>query len=223
MTVYKRAIIISSSFVAIAWLVHIIDYFFNLELWLYGLYPRSLEGLLGILFTPFLHGDWGHLAANTPPMAVMIGLLFYGYPKSATLNMIGVWIASGLLAWIFARSHIHIGFSGINHGLMFFLFTIGVLRRDNLSIALSMIVFFMYGGMIWSVFPDDPKISFELHFFGAVSGIMMAFLLRNRDKPAAKKTYSWENETATDVELENDLIGDEWMHQQDNTEEIEHK
>jgi len=200
--------IISLCLLAILWLVHGYAYFFDSWLWLHGINPREASGLWGIIFTPFLHGDWSHLAANTAPLVVMITMLFYGYPKSAIKSLIGIWLISGLLTWLFARGNIHIGFSGINHGLMFFLFTIGVLRRDHRSIAIAMIVFFLYGGMIWSVFPNDPDISFELHAFGSVSGILMAFLFRSSDHKLEAKKYDWEDPNYHS-EAE-DEIGDSW-------------
>ncbi len=213
MSLFKRSIIISLSFVTLIWVIHLFDYILGLDLWVNGIHPRDFNGLWGIIFAPFLHGDWSHLAANTPPLVILLGILFYAYPKSATFSLLGIWFISGLLTWFFARGNIHIGFSGINHGLMFLLFTIGVLRKDKRSIALAMIVFFLYGGMIWSIFPNDPKISFELHFFGAISGIIMAFVFRNKDSKLPEKRYSWEkNDFEGDSEEfpENDLIGDSW-------------
>ncbi len=207
------------------WTVHILAYLFAPNLWTYGINPRDLSGLMGILFTPVLHANWSHLAANTPPLVVMVTLLFYGYPKSAKQSLAGIWIISGLLTWFFARDNIHIGFSGVNHGLMFFLFTIGVLRKDHRSIALAMIVFFLYGGMIWSVFPNDPDISFELHFFGSVSGILLAFIYRNKDLKQLQKKYQWEGEDDIDNAKQDntefaegdqdDLIGDAWKLEKD--------
>ena len=96
--------------------------------------------------------------------------------------------------WVFARSNYHIGASGLAYGMMFFVFVIGVLRRDRLSVVLSMIVFFLYGGMIWGIFPQREGVSFESHFFGAVSGVVMAFLLRNRDAALPEKQYEWEDD-----------------------------
>ncbi len=212
---FKPAMIISLCLLGVLWLVHGYAYFFDDRLWLNGIRPRDTAGLLGIIFAPLLHGSWAHLAANSPPLVVMTAMLFYGYPKSATKSLIGIWIVSGLLTWLFARGNIHIGFSGINHGLMFFLFTIGVLRRDHRSIALAMIVFFLYGGMIWSVFPNDPAVSFELHLFGSIAGVLMAFIFRSTDKKLIPKKYYWEQpgyeESEQSSELQtDDEIGDSW-------------
>jgi len=200
--------VISLCLLSVLWLVHGYAYLFDNKLWLNGINPRQLNGLLGIIFTPVLHGSWSHLAANTAPLVVMVTMIYYGYPKSATKSLMGIWLLSGLLTWLFARDNIHIGFSGINHGLMFFLFSIGVLRRDHRSIALAMIVFFLYGGMIWSVFPNDPDISFELHLFGSISGVLMAFLFKSSDRKIAVKKYDWEEPNYK--EPDGDSIGESW-------------
>jgi len=99
----------------------------------------------------------------------------------------------------------HIGSSGLAYGMMFFVFVIGVLRRDRLSIVLSLIVFFLYGGMIWGVFPQRQNISFESHFFGAAVGVIMAFLLRKRDAALPEKKYEWEGDDGF-IERDEDQI-----------------
>ena len=105
-----------------------------------------------------------------------------------------IYFGSGIGVWLFARETYHIGASGLTFGMMFFVFTIGAIRWDRRAIALSMIVFFLYGGMIWGILPHDPGISFESHFFGALIGITLAIALRNRDPAPPEKRYSWEDE-----------------------------
>ena len=107
-------------------------------------------------------------------------------------------IAPHIYPWLLARQSYHFGASGLTHGIMFFIFTIGILRRDRLSIALAMIVFFVYGGMIWSIFPQEPGISYESHFFGAMIGVLAAFLFRDHDPSLPAKEYQWENEDPED-------------------------
>jgi membrane associated rhomboid family serine protease len=111
-----------------------------------------------------------------------------------------VYAGSGLGVWLFARDASHIGASGLTFGMMFFVFTVGALRWDRRAIALSLIVFFLYGGMIWGIFPYDPQISYESHFFGAVIGVVLAVLLKNHDPAPPRKRYSWEEEGETDAE-----------------------
>lgn len=197
----KQAAWISLSLLALLWLIWIADALFALQLVRFGVYPRDLMGLRGILFAPLIHGSAAHLLANTPSFFVLCTALLYGYPRSARIVLAVLYLGSGLGVWLFARESFHIGASGITHGLMFFIFVIGVLRRDRLAIVLSLIVFFLYGGMIWGVLPQQPHVSFESHFFGAVTGVALALLLRNRDPKQAVKRYDWEGEEDSDSEF----------------------
>ena len=103
--------------------------------------------------------------------------------------------------WLLARPALHIGASGITYGLMFFVFTIGVLRWDPRAIALAMIVFFLHGSMVWGVLLLDPEVSFETHLAGAAIGVALAFALRWRDPPPPRKRYSWEEDDDRSLEL----------------------
>ncbi len=179
-------------FISLLWWIGVIDAVFHLQLFHFGVFPRRTDGLKGILFAPLIHGSWLHLLANTPPLLVLGTTMFYGYPKASRIALPMIYLLSGLGVWLFARGNYHIGSSGLAHGMMFFVFVIGVLRRDKLSIALSMIVFFLYGGMIWSILPQRQGISFESHFFGAVVGVSMAFMLRKLDQALPEKKYEWE-------------------------------
>jgi membrane associated rhomboid family serine protease len=174
------------------WLVKLVESIFGLELAVYGVYPRDPMGAWGILFAPLIHGSFSHLFANTGPLLIIGTLLLYGYPRSARILIPVLYLGSGLGVWLLARDAFHIGASGLIFGMMFFVFTIGILRWDRSAIALSLVVFFLYGGMVWGVFPGDPGVSFESHIFGAVIGIALAFLLKNRDPAPARKKYSWE-------------------------------
>ena len=149
------------------------------------------------------HDSFAHLFANTAPLLVLGTALLYGYPKSSRIVLPAVYFGTGLAVWLFARPAIHIGVSGLTFGLMFFIFVIGILRWEQRAITLSMIVFFLYGGMIWGIFPTRPDISFESHFFGALIGSVLAVLLRNHDPRPPEKHYSWEDEEEIDEPGEN--------------------
>ncbi|MEN8215151.1 MAG: rhomboid family intramembrane serine protease [Pseudomonadota bacterium] len=190
----KGAAIAVGAFISLLWIILLGDMIFSLELYRYGVYPRELNGLWGILSAPLIHSSWSHLLANTPSLFILGTLLLYAYPKSTKIVLPLIYLGSGLGVWLFARSSFHLGASGLTHGLMFFLFVIGVLRRDKQSIALSLIVFFLYGGMIWGIFPQAPGISFESHFFGAAMGVILAVLLRNYEPLPPEKKYDWEDE-----------------------------
>lgn len=190
----RRSFSIAVSFAALLWLIKLAELFFGLDIFQYGVYPRSLGGLMGIIWAPLIHGSISHLFANTAPIIILGTTLLYGYPRSARIVIPAIIAGSGLGVWLFARSAFHIGASGLTFGMMFFIFTMGVLRWDRRAITLSLLVFFLYGGMIWGIFPMAPEISFESHFFGAVTGVIFAFLLKGYDPAPPKKRYSWEDE-----------------------------
>jgi len=194
----KRSFAIVASFTLALWLIKIIESLTGIELFKYGIYPGQMSGLAAILWAPLIHSSFSHLLANTAPLLILGTALLYGYPKSAKFVIPAVYIGTGLGVWLFARESYHIGASGLTFGFMFFVFAIGAIRWDRRASVLSMLVFFLYGGMIWGIFPSKPDISFESHFFGAVIGIVLAILLRNYDPYSPEKKYSWENEDDED-------------------------
>lgn len=190
----RRAFVWGLSLAAILWVIKGIELASGLDLAPYGIFPRTPGGLLGILWAPLIHASVAHLFANTAPLVVLLTALLYGYPRSAVVVIPAVYLGGGLLVWLFARPAYHIGASGLTFGLMSFVFTLGLLRRDRRAIGLSLLVFFLYGGMITGLVPMDPRISFESHLFGALTGIVLAFVLRRRDPPPAEPHYDWEDE-----------------------------
>ena len=159
-----------------------------------GIHPRHLRGLVGILSAPLAHASFEHLMSNTLPLALLATLTLYAYPRATQWALPMIWLLSGLGVWLFARDSVHVGMSGINHGLMFFLFFTGLLRRDRLGVAIAMVVFFFYGGMLLTVLPREEHISFEYHLAGAVAGALAALLLFRLDPKPVRKRYSWEDE-----------------------------
>ncbi len=207
----QECIFLSGFFVLLLWTIKLGESVLGVSLSHLGVFPQQASGLFGIVAAPLIHGSWQHMISNSLPIVVLGSMLLYGYPKSRWWVMAIVWIASGIGVWLFARSSYHIGASGLTHGMFFFLFTAGILRRDKRSSVLLMVAFFMYGTMIWTIFPQEPGISFEYHFFGAVSGVVCAILLSHRDPKPHVKTYDWEEESEDDKPDEYDLlIGDQW-------------
>ena len=182
-------------FVTLLWLIHITSALFGLELVRFGVYPGLLPGLMGILFAPLIHGSFAHIFTNTLPLLVMGTAMLLGYPRSSKFVFPVIYFGVGLLVWIFGRESFHVGASGINFGLLAFIFVIGALRWDKKAIALSCLVFFMYGSMIWGIFPTEPGVSFESHFFGATIGALCAIIFRNVDAKPPEKRYDWEDDT----------------------------
>ena len=134
-----------------------------------------MHGLIGILTAPFAHASFAHLMSNTLPLGLLSALMLYAYPRATRYALPIIWLASGLGVWLWARPAVHVGISGITHGLMFFLFVMGLLRRDRLGVALALLVFFLYGGMLMTILPREVEVSFEYHLAGAVAGLFRAF------------------------------------------------
>ena len=194
----RQAFIATAFFAALLWVIKLSELAFAMDLSGFGIYPRRPEALTGVLLAPLLHGSVAHLFANTLPLLILGTASLYGYPRAARIALPLIYIGSGAGVWLFARPAFHIGASGLTFGMMFFVFAMGLLRWDRRAIALSMVVFFLYGGMIWGIFPSAPGISFEYHFFGAALGVLLAVILRRIDPPPPEKKYDWEGEDDTD-------------------------
>ncbi len=181
----------SGLFVFVLWLVQFIQWASEKDISAYGVMPRKINGLLGILTAPLIHADFSHLISNSITLFLLLFGILYFYRTSAVKIFFIIYIADGLLVWLFARQSYHIGASGLVYGFASFLFFSGLFRKDKRSIALSLLIVFLYGGMVWGVLPTDPKISFESHLFGALVGIVCAFIFRKNDPPPK---YEWEEE-----------------------------
>ncbi|GAB1403861.1 MAG: rhomboid family intramembrane serine protease [Lentimicrobiaceae bacterium] len=182
---------------------------FNLT-WL-GILPLQAKGLAGILFSPLLHADLAHLTANSTPLFFLGAALFYFYRKHAWSILSLLWLLTGAWVWLLARGNsYHIGASGVVYALAAFHFTGGLLRKEPRLMAFSLLVIFLYGSMVWGVFPDFfPKqnISWESHLMGAIAGILLAFYYR-QNGPQPKK-YSWELEDEEETDIPYDIHNDD--------------
>ena len=158
-------------------------------------YPHSFAGLTGIITSPLIHSDLKHLFANSVPIFVLGGSLFYFYREISVKTFLLVYFISGVCVWMGAREAYHIGASGVVYGLAAFLFFSGIFRRDGRLLAITMLVTFLYGSMVWGIFPDmypEENISWESHFWGLVAGMILAFYFRKLGPQ--KKKYDWEDE-----------------------------
>ncbi|HEY9874804.1 MAG TPA: rhomboid family intramembrane serine protease [Candidatus Obscuribacterales bacterium] len=175
--------IILGGFVAIIWILEIVDIFFlRGRLNSYGILPRHLIGLRGILFAPFLHGGFGHLIANTVPFLTLGWLIMLRETSDFFVVSALTMLVSGLGVWLFGSPAFHIGASGLIFGYLGFLLLRGFFERSFISILLSLIVGFLYGGVIWGVLPTQPGVSWEGHLFGFIGGVLAARLLSRRPK-----------------------------------------
>jgi membrane associated rhomboid family serine protease len=179
-------------FPIILWIVHTASLIIDVDFYKMGLLPRDTAGLLGIITAPLIHGDFSHLVSNTFPLIILGWIILFFYPRVSFFLFIFIYLITGLLVWIFARQVYHIGASGIVYGMVSFLFFSGIFRKDNTSIALALIITFLYGGIVWGMLPGMKGISWESHLLGAITGLIAAFLFRNVDPPAKK--YDWEDE-----------------------------
>lgn len=158
--------------IAFLWAVHLVSYFIPINK--FGIMPREISGLPGILFAPFLHHDFSHLAANSAGLFIL-GLFLITMEDKKTFRIIAALIIlGGAGTWLIGRSSIHIGASGVIYGILGYLMTRGIFRRDFKSIIISLVVFFLYCGMVFGILPADPAMSWESHLCGFVSGIILA-------------------------------------------------
>lgn len=174
------------------WIVKLIEVKFSLNLSGYGIYPRKFASLPGILATPFIHADFMHLISNSFPLLILGASIRYFYKEVFYRVVLIVYILSGTGVWLFARDAWHIGASGVVYGLAGFLFFSGFFRKAPRLIGLSLLVIFLYGGMIWGIFPIYRDISWEAHLAGAASGLLCAFLFRHIGPQ--RTVYEWEEE-----------------------------
>ena len=168
----------------------------------WGILPRHIIGLRGILTAPFIHADWEHLSSNAIPMLVCGAALFYFYKEIAWKVFFIVYLCSGFWLWLGGRENYHIGASNIVYGIACFLFLSGIIRKHAGLIAISLLVVFLYGSMVWGLLPVLEKISWEGHLFGTLAGILCAIVFR-RQGPQ-RKQYEWENEDDTDENFSTD-------------------
>ena len=177
----------------VLWVILILDSVLGLGLAQYGLRPRKLSGLIGVFTAPLLHGGFEHLFSNSLPLLISLTMVLYLYPRSAMWVIPVIWVGSGLLGWFIGRPSLHFGASGFVYGLLAFVFISGMLRLDMRSVAVSIMVWFLYGSMIWGVLPIRPNMSWELHLSGAILGVALAIVFRKWDVLPVKR-YAWEDD-----------------------------
>ena len=147
-----------------------------------GIRPLKLEALTGIVTMPFIHADWKHLWNNLPAFVVLSVGIFYFYRPIGYKVFFIIYFLSGVLLWIVARDAWHVGASGVIYGMAFFLFVSGIFRKYKPLLAVALLVVFLYGSLIWGLFPWHKfiKYSWEGHFWGMFAGIFTAFIYRNK-------------------------------------------
>ena len=198
------AMIIPGIFIALMWLVKITELLLETDLSGYGIYPLTVKGLAGIIFSPLIHSDFNHLFNNSLPLFFLATALFYFYSEVAVKVLLWTWFLTGLLVWLAGREAWHIGASGLVYGLASFLFFSGILRRHFRLIALSLLIVFFYGSMVWGLFPGVYKnVSWESHMLGFFSGVVLALWFRNEGPQ--QPVYEWlEEDEIEDLSAEDE-------------------
>lgn len=192
----KSVFIVPVFYVVLIWFIYWVEIFFSYNFNKFGVYPRTFEGLRGIVFTHFIHSDTNHLFNNSIPLFVLLSSLFYFYRDLALKILVFGGLLTGLLTWAIARPSFHIGASGIVYLLFSFVFFSGIIRKHYRLVALSLIIIFLYGSMIWYVLPIKEGMSWEGHLSGFVVGFMFSILFRK--KGITKKPFQF---SKTDFDL----------------------
>lgn len=187
-----RSIVYPSLFVALLWAIKIFEIGLDLDIVSFGLYPRAYSGLIGIVTCPLIHSSFEHLFSNSIPLLILGGITFYFYRPIAFSVFFWVYLMGGVWLWAAGRPAYHIGASGLVYGFASFLFFSGIFRKERTSMALSLIVVFLYGSMVWGIFPLESRISWESHLLGSLAGFITAFYFR-KEGPQSKK-FEWNEE-----------------------------
>lgn len=187
-----RSLLFPLCFVAALWLVKITEEYYGFDFTGYGIYPRKISGLTGILTAPFVHNNFNHLINNSLPLLVLGTAICYSYKEVQWKIFFWIYFMTNLWVWAAARNAWHIGASGLVYGFASFVFFSGIIRKNIKLMALSLLVVFLYGSMVWGIFPIDYRISFEAHLFGTIAGLLLAIYFR-KEGPQ-REQYSWELE-----------------------------
>jgi len=202
-TFYKKrfflSLIIPGIFIFLMWFVKVTEVLFEADFSRFGIYPLTVKGLAGIVLSPFIHSDFRHLFNNSLPLFLLSLALFYFYSEIAFKVFSLTFIITGTLVWIGGREAWHIGASGMVYGLASFLFFSGIIRKYFRLVALSLLIVFLYGEMVWGIFPGiHDNISWESHMLGFLSGIFLAIIYREQGPQSP--VYEWMDEEDTEAD-----------------------
>ena len=188
---FRLAVRLTLAFVVVLWALLALDAVLGLDATPFGVRPRTLEGLAGLLFAPLFHTGFEHLLQNTPPLVVLGIAMLYLYPQACRIVLPAIWLGPGLAVWLFARGGVHLGASGLVYGLIAYVLTAGLIRRDRRALAAALAVAMLYGAAVWGVLPIRARTSWETHLAAALIGFVLALVLRRRDAVPTVR-YDWE-------------------------------
>lgn len=195
------SLVVPAFFLFLIWAVKIFEKTMELSFVQGGVFPRRISGLQGILFSPAIHSDWKHLVDNSLPVFFLSLALFYFYRDIAYRIWLLIYFLGGIMLWAVGREAYHIGASGLIYGLAAFLFLSGFIRKVRSLTAISLLVVFWYGGMVWGLLPFDYEVSFEAHITGAVSGLILAIIYRDQGPDPDRSPLEDEEEDEEEAEL----------------------
>lgn len=180
LNIVKSIFIVPAIYVISIWLIYWVEINFDFNFNKFGVFPRTFKGFRGVFLTHFIHSDINHLFNNSIPLFVLLSSLFYFYREiSYKILFIGGFF-TGFITWIIARESYHIGASGIVYLLFSFVFFSGIIRKHYRLVALSFIIIFLYGSMIWYVLPIKEGMSWEGHLSGFIVGLFLAIIYKNK-------------------------------------------
>lgn len=201
--------ILPALFVLLLISLHLLSAAYDWQLPRFGLMPRDVHGTIGILLAPLIHGGFEHLFDNSVALLVLGWCLVYFYPKAAGRVVLWTWLLGGALVWLTARPDVHIGASGVLYGIAGFLFFSGVIRRQRTLMAVSLLVVFLYGSLVWGILPILPELSWESHLWGGAVGAALAWFLRDVAPAHLPQPIVFDEEDETGPVLSDSDPGDE--------------
>ncbi|AEF42066.1 rhomboid family intramembrane serine protease [Hoyosella subflava] len=180
---WQQGIVATVSFVGILYLIELLDVLTAHPFALSGIAPRTTDGLSGVLFAPLIHADWAHLMANSVPLLVLGFLVFLSSLTRALMATAIIWVIGGMGTWLTGGENtVHIGASIIVFGWLAFLVTQGIFTRSGVQLLIGGVVLFFYGTLLWGVLPGQQGVSWQGHLFGALAGVVAAWVLSGDER-----------------------------------------
>jgi membrane associated rhomboid family serine protease len=183
----RQAAIVVGAFTALLYVIELLDRVLPADLERFGILPRSVSGLDGIVWAPLLHDGWGHLFANTLPVLIFGFLAMAGGLGQWIAVTATIWVVSGVGVWLTGADGVTVGASGVAFGWLAFLLVRGIFARSALQLGVAVVLFLYWGGMLLGVLPGSSGVSWQGHLFGAGAGVLAAWLVAVAGRRAATK------------------------------------
>ena len=183
----KQAAIVVGGFVALLYLIELLDVILPTNLDRFGIEPRKVSGLDGIFWAPLLHHGWGHLLSNTLPV-LLFGFLAMSSGLGQWIAVTAtIWLTSGIGVWLIGGSGVTVGASGLALGWLTFLLVRGIFTRSFPQLLIAVVLFVYWGSTLLGILPGDPGVSWQGHLFGAGAGVLAAWMVTVANRRAEAK------------------------------------